>query len=83
LLTILFVFPASSNGTRLLHRPQLQPFWATPRDLPATPSLLRTTTSATPSGSRRSAMKPGASWKTCPRRPKSPSSNGSTSASSC
>jgi hypothetical protein len=28
-------------------------------------------------------MRPGASWKTSPKRPESPSSNGSISASSC
>jgi hypothetical protein len=36
-----------------------------------------------PAGSRRSATKPGASWEMSPRRLESPSSNGSTSTSSC
>jgi hypothetical protein len=36
-----------------------------------------------PASSRRSVMKPSASWGTSPKRPESPSSSGSTSASSC
>jgi hypothetical protein len=80
-LTILFVFSASSNGTRLLRRPRIQPYRTTPRS--HTTILLRATMSATRSGSRRGATKPDASWKMFQRRPESPSSNGSISASSC
>jgi hypothetical protein len=55
-LTILSVFPGLSSGTPLLHRPQLRPCWAIPRDRPTVPTpLAHATTTLPPVGSRRSS----------------------------